>query len=194
MRARRAPAPRAARGIVILAVLVVVLVLLAGWMLYSALPDNPRLAADARAGATLSQARDAVIGHARSRWCLQPTGSVVDHLPCPDVGGGEGIAPAACAPGAVGRLPWATLGLGPLRDGAGECLWYRRTATGAEIIAAGSVLGAQSRAGVPAAPACGGHYGVAAYLEPSPLAGAAANDIVLAIGAGDLAAPTGCGP
>ena len=26
----------------------------------------------------------------------------------------------------IGRLPWRTLGLEPLRDGHGECLWYRR--------------------------------------------------------------------
>ena len=53
------------------------------------------------------------------------------HLPCPEdralVGFPlEGNALSACGSDAlrIGRLPWRTLGLGDLRDGYGERLWY----------------------------------------------------------------------
>lgn len=50
-------------------------------------------------------------------------------LPCPDLrpAGEEGNQDVPCAPrhvNVIGRLPWQTLGIPPLRDGAGECLWY----------------------------------------------------------------------
>lgn len=191
MKSRRTPPSRhRTRGAVVLALMIVVMVLLIGWLIYGAIPDNPRLAADSRAMLALGQARDALIGEARTRWCRQPVGTVADALPCPDVGGGgEGLAAAACAPVAVGRLPWRTLGLKDLRDAHGECLWYRRTATGAQVIAPGPAQGAQTRPTIAAAAVCGGHYGAADYLGEVPT-----NDIALDIAAADLAAPAGCGP
>lgn len=45
-------------------------------------------------------------------------------LPCPDRNN-DGIAETSCSNSArLGRLPWKTLGLGDLRDGSGERLWY----------------------------------------------------------------------
>jgi type II secretory pathway pseudopilin PulG len=49
-------------------------------------------------------------------------------LPCPDIDGNDGVSDLNCS-GHIGRLPWKTLGMGPLLDGAGECLWYARSAT-----------------------------------------------------------------
>ncbi len=53
-------------------------------------------------------------------------------LPCPDIDASGGFAEgeahtSACgAPGVsvIGRLPWRTLGLPPLKDAAAACLWY----------------------------------------------------------------------
>lgn len=49
-------------------------------------------------------------------------------LPCPDLDApgtaGYGTAEGTCVAGAIGRLPWRTLGLGELHDGDGEPLWY----------------------------------------------------------------------
>jgi hypothetical protein len=58
-------------------------------------------------------------------------------LPCPDINN-SGSAASGCASNAanrLGRLPWLTLGIEPLRDGGGETLWYAisnnyRTASG----------------------------------------------------------------
>lgn len=47
-------------------------------------------------------------------------------LPCPDIDN-DGVSDFNCS-GHIGRLPWRTLGMGPVLDGAGECLWYARSA------------------------------------------------------------------
>ena len=47
-------------------------------------------------------------------------------LPCPDLDN-DGDAEGSCASnnrGTLGRLPWKTLGINPLRDAEGELLWY----------------------------------------------------------------------
>lgn len=77
----------------------------------------------------LAKAREALLAYAQTYHLTHP-GKPPGFLPCPDklrVGGLEGSANAPCgATGvyAVGRLPYRTLGLSPLRDGSAECLWY----------------------------------------------------------------------
>ena len=44
-------------------------------------------------------------------------------LPCPDKDN-DGSADPPCSGNSLGRLPWKTMGLGDLRDGFGERLWY----------------------------------------------------------------------
>lgn len=70
--------------------------------------------------AVLRQARDALV--ARAALDDNRPGS----LPCPDLdddGVAELLAGTTC-PAYLGRLPWRTLQLPDLRDGAGERLWY----------------------------------------------------------------------
>ena len=79
---------------------------------------------------TLAQARSALLDYALVSPQLAPSGP--HGLPCPDIdatGGfleGEAHATACGATGetVIGRLPWRTLGLPALKDGASECLWY----------------------------------------------------------------------
>jgi hypothetical protein len=83
--------------------------------------------ADGRSVLAMAQAREALIGYAATYRDLHPN-EVFGYLPCPDRGTGvEGQAQSACG-GAdvtvIGRLPWKTLDLPPLRDASGECLWY----------------------------------------------------------------------
>ena len=85
---------------------------------------------------TLQQAREALLGAADIDLDAHSKGLITDEsfgrLPCPDVtqlpnpGGQASVAPdcPATARSTLGRLPWRTLGLPPLRDNAGECLWY----------------------------------------------------------------------
>ena len=71
---------------------------------------------------SLAQAKQALIGYATNN---DPPGQ----LPCPEntlaIGGpNEGSASGSCTLPAIGRLPWRTLGIGPLRDANGDLLWY----------------------------------------------------------------------
>ena len=108
--------------------------------------------------AALIEAREALLGYAlqhRERQGAQDAdfaGSddreVYGYLPMPDMGSAqnrnEDLANPACVGEGcaalnvnqvvanrtyIGRLPWRTLGLAPLKDGYGECLWYVVSAT-----------------------------------------------------------------
>ena len=81
-----------------------------------------------RTADALAQAKEALVGYAANYPDEHP-GRVFGYLPCPDRdgGAGEGTADTACGGTdvtVIGRLPWKTLELPPLRDGDGECLWY----------------------------------------------------------------------
>ena len=84
---------------------------------------------DERTAVALEQAKQALIGYAATYRDTHP-GEVFGYLPCPDIDGdalGDGIAESSCGAKdvtVVGRLPYRTLDLPPLRDGSGECLWY----------------------------------------------------------------------
>ncbi len=81
---------------------------------------------DSRTAAALAQARDALIGSAAAE------NNRPGALPCPDADN-DGTAdgpigfPGNNCQSYVGRLPWRTLGLPDIRDGAGEHLWYALT-------------------------------------------------------------------
>jgi hypothetical protein len=77
--------------------------------------------------AVLARAEQALLAYAQ-----QPLGTTACELNCPRPGdlpcpdrNNDGIAETSCSNSArLGRLPWKTLGLGDLRDGSGERLWY----------------------------------------------------------------------
>ncbi|MBK6636186.1 MAG: hypothetical protein IPG34_00125 [Rhodocyclaceae bacterium] len=114
-------------------------------------PEIQQSLRQARTYAALRQAQVALIGYAaRFRDTQNDEWAVEGYLPMPDIGPDRGTtadgncrdaglkplegcqAPpspsdiasfAGSLPTMVGRLPWRTLGLPPLRDGDGECLW-----------------------------------------------------------------------
>ncbi len=83
--------------------------------------------------AVLKKAKEALLDYAVE---YQKTNQLdeIGRLPCPDVrfeapptGTSEGVQDTPCGGkniNSVGLLPWKTLGLEPLRDSSGECLWY----------------------------------------------------------------------
>lgn len=113
-------------------------------------PEAIEARRQAKTEAALSQARDAVMGYVLTYRDRQP-GRMYGYLPMPDLGksratttdpncqdaGGrilEGCEAYSASgitdllvdkikPTIIGRLPWRTLGIEPLRDGHGECLW-----------------------------------------------------------------------
>lgn len=94
-----------------------------------------RNAENQRSADALAQAKEALISYAaRYPDDVAKSDQPFGQLPCPDVDGGsaEGVAELNCGlkdRTAIGRLPWKTLGLPPLRDSAAECLWYAVSGT-----------------------------------------------------------------
>lgn len=91
--------------------------------------------------AALARAKEALVSYAVTYMDRHPD-DVPGYLPCPDQGTPaslrEGAASGTCGAAftgavagdnAIGRLPWFTLGIEPLRDGYGECLWYAVSST-----------------------------------------------------------------
>ena len=82
----------------------------------------------------LVQAKAALIAYAAT-YADTHSGQVHGYLPCPDEGPSnnqEGQADSSCGAtnvSRIGKLPWNTLGLQPLKDGSGECLWYAVSGT-----------------------------------------------------------------
>lgn len=96
---------------------------------------NSQIARDKITAAALAQAKEALIGYAITYGDSHP-GEVHGYLPCPDTSGtavgGEGAAEGNCGAkniSAIGKFPWKTLDMPPLRAGDNECLWYAVSGT-----------------------------------------------------------------
>lgn len=126
-------------------------------------PDS----AIARQQSALAMARDALSGHALRQRCNDPTRPIDTLLACPEGAAGEGIAAAACPGISRGWLPWRTLGLPPLRDASGTCLWIERSGLDVRVIAPGAPPPGQVRISDPARTICPGNDDPAQYLDPT---------------------------
>jgi hypothetical protein len=89
-----------------------------------ATPARLTIASDRKTAAALAEVRDALIGWSASRIA---TGALPNarpgELPCPDANN-DGFEDGSCAAGAIGRVPWRSLGIPEPKDGSGETLWY----------------------------------------------------------------------
>lgn len=113
----------AQRGVAVLAIVGMLLLIGAYFVLSSLNFASQRVARDRVTVDALAQAKRALIAYAASD-TTRP-----GELPCPDVNDdgrlvmNEDFVGSNCV-GLIGRLPWFTLGLPDLRDEAGERLWY----------------------------------------------------------------------
>jgi hypothetical protein len=114
----------------------------------------------------LALAREALLGEAQRRHCLDPLAALDSLLVCPDGPAQEGIAAPVCPGTSRGWLPWRTLNLPPLRDASGTCLWTERLGATVRVIAPGAARPGQQRAATAGRVVCGGHLDAAAYLDP----------------------------
>ncbi len=83
---------------------------------------------------SLSKAKQALLAYAASYYYRSsnsgtPHAGIHGILPCPEEPSStaEGTDSGSCAPrytSSLGRLPWSTLDIPPLKDASGECLWY----------------------------------------------------------------------
>jgi hypothetical protein len=120
-------ARRPQRGGGLIAVLLIVAVLgAAGLLAQGDLATMARTRAQTRSMVALAQARTALLGYAVS-YAERHPGEGYGYLPCPDANNSGSTPIGACGArglGAIGRLPYRTLGLADIRDGWGQCLWY----------------------------------------------------------------------
>ncbi|MDM8564785.1 hypothetical protein QUF74_03950 [Candidatus Halobeggiatoa sp. HSG11] len=82
----------------------------------------------------LRQAKEALLGFAAVYAETHSSNEPQGYLPCPDLDGdgssdpsgseSEGLSCESKGKSVLGWFPWRTLGLPPLRDGNGDCLWY----------------------------------------------------------------------
>lgn len=125
--AGRRPRP-AQRGAALLIFLILFVTAALSFVVTRLNPEATEARRAQKTQAALAQAREALIGRV-----VTTATATAGYLSLPDLGpphssqegtaslnfaGNAGLRPVA------GRLPWRTLGIGPLRDGAGECLWY----------------------------------------------------------------------
>lgn len=80
---------------------------------------------DQNTAATFADVKHALIGWSVAR---DPATGGADarpgELPCPDINPLDGFQDGSCVAGALGRVPWKTLGIPEPKDDAGETLWY----------------------------------------------------------------------
>ncbi len=132
MHDRRCPSAiatgRREQGVALLVLLAVVVL---GAALALVAMSNPRplgLQQEEVTSKALAKAKEALLAYAATNPDSYPD-EAPGYLPCPDKAGGnpEGSEEPNCGSmneTVIGRLPWKRLGIEPLRDGYGECLWY----------------------------------------------------------------------
>ena len=109
-------------GMALLILVFFLAMIAAGYMLQSLSSVGIKNERDKKTAAALGEAKVALIGWSASHATMPGA------LPCPDrnttaVNNGNSSA-CTNTTGIIGRLPWKTLGIGDVRDGDGECLWY----------------------------------------------------------------------
>ena len=120
------------QGVVLLLMLVVLVLAGSAFLLTGLNQTSSRLQQNQQTSATLAEAKKALLAHTIYLGLKDSDDPGYYSLPCPDIDTSgfteEGSAHGTCTTGlgktAVGRLPWRSLGLPPLRDSNGECLWY----------------------------------------------------------------------
>ena len=106
-----------------------ILVLGVAWFAVGALGKAPVATAEREVitGRALQAAKQALLAYV-AQHAARSTTADPGQMPCPEslTLANPGEASTSCSATAlvVGRLPWKTLGIDPLRDGAGEPLWY----------------------------------------------------------------------
>lgn len=119
--------PRNQQGVALLILLALLGIVVIGVLLTIARSSAEAVEREKRTTEALAKAKEALIAYAVS---VQPDTSAKrpGDLPCPDLNndGDTTLPEATCTTPSqrIGRLPWKKLGIGDIRDGNGERLWY----------------------------------------------------------------------
>ncbi len=121
--------PGRQRGAALMVMLVIMIMGSAAFLVSSLSRVGQQFERDRITAEALAQAKEALIAYAinseNNNSELQPRPG---NLPCPDTdapgASGYGDEQGSCSAGAIGRLPWKSLGIPELVDSDGEPLWY----------------------------------------------------------------------
>jgi hypothetical protein len=121
------------RGVALILFFLVILLSGAIFMVTNVSRDDARIDNEEKTTQALAKAKQALIAFAVT-YHDGVTGSndlragLMGFLPCPEyTGSTEGRSLGACGSqydSFLGRLPWRSLGIEPIKDGSGACLWY----------------------------------------------------------------------
>lgn len=131
---------RSGHGIALVALIAVLVAGVLAYLVSTLGPEAIEAHRVRKTEAALAEAREALLGYAmRFRDVVSPN-DVYGFLPLPDLGTsrnnnvGSGCQGEGCDAGnfagggseitVIGRFPWRLMGMEPIRDGYGECLWY----------------------------------------------------------------------
>ena len=118
------------RGAALIVMLVIMVMGIAAALVNSLSITALKTAHQEKTAAALAEAKEALISYALSSENAGGATARPGNFPCPDTdvpsptNPNYGIGESSCAAGAIGRLPWKTLGLPELLDEEGEPLWY----------------------------------------------------------------------
>ncbi len=118
--------PSRQQGVILLMIVVVAVLAFISYIASRQSLVDIQLQRQDRTQQALQQAKQAIIAYAVNYPEIKTTATIrgPGYLLCPDTDN-DGIAENSCNGSAtVGRLPWLTLGLGDIRDGDNERLWY----------------------------------------------------------------------
>jgi hypothetical protein len=118
--------PAHQRGLALLIVIVGLVLMALAFIANGLLSQRAQIRKNTNTSVALARAKEALIAYAVT-YSYSHSDNVPGYLPCPDAGISEGTSAATCGGKNVStmrRLPWRTLGIEPLRDSNGECLWY----------------------------------------------------------------------
>lgn len=115
------------RGAAMMVMLVIMVIGTVAFLVSALNSSALQIERDKKTANALAKAKEALIGYAVSRGSIAGNPRPGD-LPCPDTNApgsvSYGTQSGACSAGAIGRLPWKTLGIEEPKDGYGETLWY----------------------------------------------------------------------
>lgn len=124
----QSPSPTRQYGAAILLMLLLLITAGAGILLAQGDHNRHHLNTHLKTSMALARAKDVLLAHATTYDFTHP--GRLGFLPCPDSSSDsnpEGREDAGCGAtgeNKIGRLPWRSLAIPPIKGGDGECLWY----------------------------------------------------------------------
>lgn len=119
--------PNKQQGMMLIMLVFILGLIVTSYLLHALNPGAIKIERDKKTVVTLAEAKIALLSYVLTK----PAGNIFGYFPNPDLGQINFLKEGDSAETAgdknaivIGKLPWRSLGISPLKDGANECLWY----------------------------------------------------------------------